>query len=168
MKNNQRSREPLRGGPEKKVTYTKMTEKKMTKKKTESAIAHRHREARKGAKVAETLKECKDIDCNIHGKLKTHGRIFEGTVTKKFKKRIVIELERTVYVRKYERYTKSRTKLHARLPICLEASVNIGDLVQIQECRPLSKIIHFVFIKSISHEHRETLNKEDKSGEEKK
>lgn len=90
---------------------------------------------------------CSDRQCAIHGTLVSRGRIFEGTVIKKFDRRIVIEFERTVYVAKYERYAKKKTKIHARLPNC--QNVEVGDYVQIQECRPLSKIIHFVFIKKI-------------------
>ena len=92
---------------------------------------------------------CNDEQCPIHGTLSSRGRIFEGTVIKKFPRRIAIEFERTVYLRKYERYMKKRTKLHARLPKCCENSISIGDYVQIRECRPLSKIIHFVYIKTI-------------------
>jgi len=47
---------------------------------------------------------------------------------------------------------KGKTKIHARLPKCIEDKINIGDIVRIQECRPLSKIIHFVFIKKIKQE----------------
>jgi small subunit ribosomal protein S17 len=90
-----------------------------------------------------------DRDCPVHGNLRARGRIFEGKVIKKFPKRITIEFERMVYVRKYERYSKSRTKIHARLPDCMEKDINIGDLIKIQECRPLSKIIHFVVIGKI-------------------
>ena len=97
--------------------------------------------------VMETV--ASDKDCPVHGTLKARGRIFEGKVVKKFPKRIAIEFERMVYVRKYERYTKSRTKIHARLPVCMEKDINIGDLIRIQECRPLSKIIHFVVVKKI-------------------
>ena len=92
---------------------------------------------------------CQEKDCHIHGTLKVRGRIFEGRVIKKFPKRIVIEFERMIYVRKYERYAKSRTKIHARLPFCMESSINLGDLIQVGECRPLSKITHFVVIKKI-------------------
>lgn len=87
---------------------------------------------------------CTDIDCHIHGGLKTRGRTFKGTVVSKNPKRIAIELERLIYIRKYERYAKSKTKIHARLPTCMEKEIQIGDLVKIAECRPLSKIIHFV------------------------
>lgn len=98
-------------------------------------------------KVAEAI--CKDKDCHKHGNLKLRGKIFEGKVIKKFHKRIAIEFERTTYVRKYERFSKSKTKIHARLPICMEKEINLGDLIRIHECRPLSKIIHFVVIKKV-------------------
>ena len=89
---------------------------------------------------------CDDKNCHVHGNLKVRGKVFEGKVIKKFPKRVVIEFERMVYVRKYERYSKSKTKIHARLPDCMEKGISVGDFIKIQECRPLSKIIHFVVI----------------------
>ena len=83
--------------------------------------------------------------------MKARGRIFEGRVTKKFKNRVLIEFERMIYVKKYERYAKSKTKIHARLPTCMEKKIQIGDLIKIMECRPLSKIIHFVVIEKIKN-----------------
>ena len=97
--------------------------------------------------IAEAV--CNDKDCHVHGNLKARGRVFEGKVIKKFNKRVVIEFERMIYVKKYERYKKSRTKIHARLAVCMEKEINIGDLIKVQECRPLSKIIHFVVIGKI-------------------
>ena len=91
----------------------------------------------------------------------TRGRTFEGIVTKKFHKRIVIEFERMIYIKKYERYAKSRTKIHARLPEAMEKEINVGDLIKVQECRPLSKIIHFIVIKKIK-ESNEDLKKSSK------
>jgi ribosomal protein S17 len=79
----------------------------------------------------------------------TRGRTFEGVVTKKFPKRVVIEFERMIYVRKYERYARLKTKIHARLPDVMEKEINIGDLIRVHECRPLSKIIHFVVIQKV-------------------
>jgi len=111
----------------------------------------------KGKKILAQAKnklECKDKKCNVHGGLKTHGRIFEGKVIKKFPKRITIEFERMIYIRKYERYTKTKTKIHARLPDCISEEVNVGDLVRVRECRPLSKIIHFIFIKKINEKEK--------------
>jgi len=92
---------------------------------------------------------CADKTCPVHGTLKSRGRIFKGYVTKKFPKRIVVEFERIVPVRKYERYAKRKTKIHARLPDCMEDLVSVGDYVVVQECRPLSKIIHFIFLKKV-------------------
>ena len=108
------------------------------------------------AALAEAVKnnDCKDKNCHIHGNLKTRGRIFEGKVTKKFQKRVVIEFERMVYIRKYERYKKSKTKIHARLSDCMENEIKIGDLIKIQECRPLSKIVHFAVIEKINSEDK--------------
>lgn len=101
----------------------------------------------KETKIAEA--GCNDRLCHVHGNLKTRGKIFEGKVIRKFPKRITIEFERMIYVRKYERYAKKRTKIHARLPDCMADNVQIGDFVRIMECRPLSKIIHFVVIDKI-------------------
>jgi small subunit ribosomal protein S17 len=83
------------------------------------------------------------------GTVLARGRVFEGKVIRKFPKRVTIEFERMVYIRKYERYSKSRTKIHARLPVCMDKDIHVGDLIRIQECRPLSKIIHFVVVKKI-------------------
>jgi small subunit ribosomal protein S17 len=87
----------------------------------------------------------------ISGKrrVSVRGRIFQGEVKKKFRKRIVIEFERPFFVKKYERYLKSKTKVHAHLPDEMYDEIHLGDLVQIGECRPISKIIHFVVIKKI-------------------
>lgn len=89
------------------------------------------------------------VETKIKKIVGTRGKIFEGIVTKKFPKRIVIEFERMIYVKKYERYTKLKTKIHARLPESIEKEINLGDLIRVQECRPLSKIVHFVVIKKI-------------------
>jgi small subunit ribosomal protein S17 len=107
-------------------------------------------------KMQEKTNNCNDPKCPFHGTLSIRGRIFRGTVSKKFPKRVVVEFERTVFIRKYERYAKSKTKLHARLSDCLADSINVGDYIEIMECRPLSKIISFVVTKKIK-------NKEEKA-----
>lgn len=84
--------------------------------------------------------------------ISTRGRTFDGTVVKKFSKRVVIEFERTVYVYKYERFYKKKTRLHARLPDSLEKEINVGDYVRVRECRPLSKIIHSIVIGKVNPE----------------
>jgi small subunit ribosomal protein S17 len=107
----------------------------------------RSKDTKENANIVETL--CKDKQCAKHGNLKTRGRIFEGTVIRKFPRRIVIEFERMIYIRKYERYAKSKTKIHARLPECMQNQINVGDYIKVMECRPLSKLIHFVVIEKI-------------------
>ncbi len=74
----------------------------------------------------------------------TRGRIFEGKVIKKFDRRAVVEFDRMVKVAKYERFMRKTTKVHSRIPDNLD--VNVGDYVKVQECRPLSKMIHSVVI----------------------
>lgn len=98
--------------------------------------------------------ECGDKFCPVHGQISLRGRTFRGKVIRKLPKRVCIEFERTFYVRKYERYAKKKTKLHARLPDCIAEQINVGDYIEIKECRPISKIIHFVVIKKVGGEGR--------------
>ena len=102
----------------------------------------------KTKKMKEEKLSCADRDCPVHGSLKSRGRKFKGIVTKKNPRRIAIEFERIIYLRKYERYMKKKTRIHARLPDCMK-DIEIGDYIEVQECRPLSKIIHFVVINKI-------------------
>jgi small subunit ribosomal protein S17 len=128
-----------------------MAKEKEKKQKEEAKIAEASKPLKK---VSKTSENCHDVDCPSHGSLKTRGRVFEGKVIRKFHKRVTIEFERMIYIKKYERYAKSRTKVHARLPICMEEGINIGDLIKVKECRPLSKIIHFVVINKIEEKEK--------------
>jgi len=92
---------------------------------------------------------CNDKFCPTHGHISLRGRTFKGKVIRKFPKRVCIEFERTIYIKKYERYAKRKTKLHARLPDCMSHEINIGDSIEIKECRPISKIIHFIVVKKL-------------------
>ncbi len=92
---------------------------------------------------------CADKQCPFHGKLKLRGRRFKGHVIKKANRRVAIMFERIIYVKKYERQMKKNTKVHARLPDCMKQDINIGDYIEVRECRPLSKIIHFCVVKKI-------------------
>tara|TARA_Y100000310_G_scaffold22873_1_gene21854 strand:+ start:1806 stop:2111 length:306 start_codon:yes stop_codon:yes gene_type:complete len=93
--------------------------------------------------------KCNDKLCPEHGKISLRGRTFKGKVISKHPKRVAIEFERTLYIKKYERYAKKKTKLHARLPDCMAEEIKIGDIIEIMECRPISKIIHFIVVKKI-------------------
>jgi len=95
---------------------------------------------------------CADNHCSFHGKLRLRGRTFKGYVISKHSRRVAIEFERTRYIKKYERYLKKKTKIHARLPDCLKNEINEGDYIEVRECRPLSKIIHFCVVRKITGE----------------
>ena len=130
-----------------------MAKTKQTKRQTDErkiAVAEQIKDDAK-AKISGNKIECKDKLCPFHGEnaLKLRGRVFEGEVIKKLKGRLTISFERTLYVPKFERYEKRRTKLHARLPDCLDNEISVGDYIQIAETRPISKMIHFVVVKKI-------------------
>lgn len=115
---------------------------------------------KKITKKKESKTSCADKLCPIHGKkkLKVRGRIFEGKVIKKLPGRVTINYERITKVRKYERYEKRRTKLHARLPDCMKDDINVGDRIRIGETRPVSKMIHFVVLGKSNKENVEGKN----------
>jgi len=128
----------------------KMEEKKITKKKSQATELSNSSKQSKGSSMKDKT-SCADKFCPVHGekKLKIRGRIFEGEVIKKHHGRVTIQFTRMFKIRKYERYEKRRTKIHARLPQCMEEDINVGDLIQVAETRPISKMIHFVVIKKI-------------------
>ncbi len=102
-------------------------------------------------KVEKTTVECKDRLCPKHGdkKLKMRGRTFQGKVIRVLSGRVTIQFERMIKLPKYERYEKRKTKVHARLPECMQSEVAVGDLIEIAETRPISKMIHFVVSKVV-------------------
>jgi small subunit ribosomal protein S17 len=112
------------------------------------AKKEKQEESKSGEKQEKKSDSCKDPKCPFHGKIKTRGRVFKGEVKKIVGKRAIVEFERLVYIKKYERYLKKKTRLHAHVPDCLQLST--GNIVMAAECRPLSKMIHFVIIKKIS------------------
>lgn len=66
------------------------------------------------------------------------------TISSKAHKMIVVSREYPRLVRKYKRYERSRSKVHAFLPSCID--VKEGDEVKIAECKPISKTISFVTV----------------------
>ncbi len=82
-------------------------------------------------------------------KINPRGRSFQGIVSKKFNDRVEIVFDRLLYLRKYERYEKRKTKLHARLNSDLKDLISVGDYIEIMECKPLSKNVHFIVTKKI-------------------
>lgn len=92
--------------------------------------------------------KCNDIKCPYHGNLSVRGRQFTGTVVStKMRKTAVIEFERAHFLKKYERYEKRRTKLKVYNPECINARE--GDVVDVAECRPLSKTKNFTITQKL-------------------
>ena len=78
----------------------------------------------------------------------SNARTMVGTVVSdKMQKTIVVMVERTVKHPKYGKIMKRRTKLHAHdeNQVC-----KIGNMVKIQETRPLSKTKCWVLLEVIS------------------
>ena len=91
------------------------------------------------------LTECNDSKCAIHGQVKVRGDILTGIVkSTKTPKTVVVERENIVFVKKYERYKKTRSRISAHCPPCIPAKEN--DLVKIGETRKLSKTKAFVVL----------------------
>lgn len=109
-------------------------------------------EARNIGIVVEVPKQaCSDLRCPFHGKLSLRGRQFKGTVVStKMRRTAVIEFNRLNFINKYERYEKRRTRLKAHNPDCISAKD--GDIVNVMECKPLSKTKNFVVIQILGVE----------------
>ena len=84
----------------------------------------------------------------------TRGRIFEGVVIRKFPMRVTIEFERTEFIPKYKRYLKKKTRINDRLPEHLVSEIQIGDLIRVQETRPLSKITHAMVLGKVEKQEK--------------
>lgn len=75
--------------------------------------------------------------------LSTRGRKFTGTViSDRMSKTVTVEWARRKYTPKYERYEKRRTRVKAHNPE--EINAKTGDIVMIEETRPLSKTKNFI------------------------
>jgi small subunit ribosomal protein S17 len=94
---------------------------------------------------------CTDEHCPYHGSLTIHGRQFVGmVVSDKVPKMVTVEFDRKVFLQKYERYAKRRTKMHVHNPPCINA--RLGDLVRVMECRPVSKTKNKVVLEVVGRE----------------
>ena len=91
-----------------------------------------------GLNVPEPETACADPNCPFHGELSVRGGTIEGTVASTaMDKTVIVEREYDVFVPKYDRYMKRRSRVPAHAPPCL--SLAEGDRVTIAETRPLSK-----------------------------
>ena len=104
-------------------------------------------------------KEKKDQDSS-KTKQSTRGRTFIGLVTSdKMAKTVIVEWGRKVYVSKYERYEKKKSKVNAHNPE--EINAKKGDIVKIVETRPLSKTKHFIVVEIIGEKSTRDSVKEE-------
>ncbi|MBN1193876.1 MAG: 30S ribosomal protein S17 [Methanomicrobiaceae archaeon] len=98
-----------------------------------------------GLNVKAPEKECTDVNCPFHGTLPVRGQVITGkVVSDRMRNSVVVARDYLHYVKKYKRYEKRSSKLHAHSPPCLNAKT--GDIVRIAECRPLSKTKTFVVV----------------------
>ena len=79
-------------------------------------------------------------------KINPYRKKFEGIVKKIAKPIVTVEFERIIYNPKYERFSRSKTKIRARAPQELFNKIKLNDQVIIAECRPLSKTVHHIVI----------------------
>ena len=87
--------------------------------------------------------------CPFYGELAVRGQVREGIVASADMDRtVVVEREYDVFVPKYDRYMKRRSRIPAHVPEVLEPLV-VGDRVKIAECRPLSKTKSHVVVEIV-------------------
>merc|ERR1719150_1420325 len=88
-----------------------------------------------------------DKKCPFTGNVNIRGRILTGRVLKmKMMRTIVIRREYLHYVKKYNRFEKKHKNLSVHCSPCFR-DVEIGDVVTVGECRPLSKTVKFNVLK---------------------
>ncbi|MEI6480126.1 MAG: 30S ribosomal protein S17 [bacterium] len=76
---------------------------------------------------------------------KKGGRIFKGTVVSdKMKDTVVVKVESYQKHPKYGKFLRSQKKFKAHNP---GNTVKVGDVVEIMECRPISKDKSFIVVK---------------------
>lgn len=94
-------------------------------------------------------KTCDDDKCPWHGNVRVRGLILVGKVVKaRMQNAVVVEREYLVWSRKFKRYERRKSKIHAHNPPCVAARE--GDTVLIGETRPLAKSIAFVVLGVLS------------------
>ncbi len=95
--------------------------------------------------------KCNDAHCPVHGSLSLRGRTFTGTViSTKMQRTAIVQWGFKRPVTKFERYEKRKSKVKVHNPDCLK--IKKGDIVEIRECKPLSKAKHFVIIKKLGED----------------
>nr|CAD7575633.1 unnamed protein product [Timema californicum] len=128
-----------------KQSHLNLNRKPGSKKKS----LRRHRSVGLGFKTPLEAIEGTYIDkkCPFTGNVSIRGRILTGVVQKmKMQRTIVIRRDYLHYIRKYNRFEKRHRNMSVHLSPCFR-DVEIGDVVTVGECRPLSKTVRFNVLK---------------------
>jgi len=90
-------------------------------------------------------RSCNDDKCPWHGNISLRRSSLEGRViSTKMTRTVTVLIEYLHYDKKYKRYERRRSKIHAHLPPCIE--VKEGDFVRIVETRRLAKTVSHVVL----------------------
>jgi len=108
------------------------------------------------------MEKCTDPKCPVHGSLKVRGNVFTGKViAAKADKMVTVKRVLVKKLRKYERYKKILSTVHAHNPKCISAKE--GDTVRIGETRKISKTKNFAVLKVVKKdEEKEKTGKKAK------
>jgi small subunit ribosomal protein S11e len=99
----------------------------------------------------QTPKEAKDgkyLDkkCPFTGNVSIRGKIIKGMcISTKMKNTIVIHRCYLHLIKKYKRFEKRHSVLHAHCSPCFD--IKEGDVVTVGQCRPLAKTVRFNVMK---------------------
>ncbi len=85
----------------------------------------------------------------------TNRSVVGKVVSNKMNKTIVVQVERKVRHPLYGKYIKRFSKMYAHDN---DNQCNIGDMVEIQQCRPLSKTKHWMLVNVLSRVEKEAVS----------
>ena len=98
-----------------------------------------------GVDMDPPVKSCDDPNCPYHGNLSLRGITLDvQVVSDRMDRTKVVMRERRTYIPKYQRYEKRTSRFLVHCPPCID--IQLGDMVRIMECKPLSKEKNFVII----------------------
>jgi len=98
-----------------------------------------------GLEVRAPARPCEDPNCPFHGSLRVRGKLLSGKVVSVSSAKLAVVLRESYkYNKKYMRYLKRRSKLHAHLPPCVD--LKVGDIATVGECKPIAKTVSFVVL----------------------
>jgi len=89
-----------------------------------------------------------DVNDPFYGNIKIKKNNFTGYVdSAKSNKTATVVIDRQIFVKKYSRYLKKRTRIQVHNPTSISAKE--GDIVRVFETRPLSKTKHHVIVEIV-------------------